>query len=149
MAERHADKPPPDSPDLVEAGARDQVLQAEPRTPAQALSERRSRTAKANTARLWADPAYRKRISAQFKARWADPEYRARASGNHRDNTVYGWRQRSTGLTVRRTKAEMREEFGLPADGLDSAVAGRIKSTRGWELVPKPRMPVGPRWIFP
>lgn len=45
--------------------------------------------------------------------------------------------------------AKMQEEFGLGAAGLCDVVAGRTKSTRGWELIPKPRMPVGPKWIFP
>ena len=77
------------------------------------------------------------------------PWLQGKASGNNRDETVYGWRQRATGLTIRRTKAEMREEFGLTPYGLDSVGAGRSKSTGGWEAVPKARMPDGPKWIFP
>lgn len=149
MAERHADQPPPDSLDLGPAGARDDDLQAEPRAPAQVPRKPRSEASRAALARCWADPEHRARVSARFKAKWSDPEYREKASGNNRDNSVYGWRQRSTGLTVRRTKAEMREEFGLTAEGLDSVVAGRSKSTGGWEAIPKPRMPDGPKWIFP
>lgn len=149
MAERHADQPPPDSLDLGPAGARDDDLQAEPRTPAQVPRRRQSEASRAALARCWADPEYRARVSASFKAKWSDPEYRERASGNNRDDTVYGWRQVATGLTVRRTKSEMREEFGLKADGLASLVAGRSQTTGGWVLAPKPRMPEGPKWIFP
>lgn len=110
MAERHTDQPPPDSLDpATEAGAPDE-MQARAGAPAKVLRTRQSEATRAAVARLWADPAYRERIGAQFKARWADPDYRAKASGNNRDNTFYGWRQRATGLTVRRTKAEMREE---------------------------------------
>lgn len=148
MAERHADQPPPDSLDLGPAGARDDDLQAEPRTPARVLSLQRE-SSRGHIARVWATPGFRERISAEFKARWADPDYRAKASGNNRDDTVYGWRQRATGLTVRRTKAEMQEEFGLKPEGLSDVVAGRINSTLGWELLPKARMPEGPKWIFP
>ena len=43
----------------------------------------------------------------------------------------------------------MREEFGLTAHGLDNVVAGRTKNTGGWDLIPKPRVPDGPKWIFP
>ena len=149
MAERHADQPPPDSLDLsTEAGAPDE-MQARAGAPAKVLRTRQAEATRAAVARLWADPSYRARMSARFKAKWSDPEYRERASGNNRDDTVYGWRQVATGLTVRRTKSEMREEFGLKADGLASVVAGRSQTTGGWVLAPKPRMPDGPKWIFP
>lgn len=149
MAECHADQPPPDSLDpATEAGARED-MQARARAPAEVLSEKLYRIGRANAARVWTAPGFRARVSAEFKARWADPEYRAKASANNRDDTVYGWRQRSTGLTVRRTKAELAEEFGLRPEGLSDVAAGWTMSTGGWELIPKPRMPVGPRWIFP
>lgn len=149
MAERHADQPPQDSLDLsTEAGALDE-MQARAGAPAKVLRTRQAEATSAAVARLWADPTYRERMSARFKAKWSDPEYRERASGNNRDDTVYGWRQVATGLTVRHTKSEMQEEFGLKADGLASVVAGRIMSTGGWELIPKDRMLVGQKWIFP
>jgi hypothetical protein len=43
----------------------------------------------------------------------------------------------------------MREEFGLKRDALSLLVAGLTKSSQGWALEPKPRMPPGPRWTFP
>lgn len=88
-------------------------------------------------------------MAALSKARWSDPEYRDRARGFRRDDKVYHWRNVQTGETVRRTRLEMREEYGLKADGLDAVVAVRSQTTRGWGLVPKPRMPAGPKWIFP
>ncbi len=61
-------------------------------------------------ARLWADPNYRARISAQMKTRWADPAYRERAWGFHLDERTYRWQHVSSGRIVSRTKAEMRAE---------------------------------------
>ena len=99
--------------------------------------------------RRWADPACRAKIAAAMAEKWQDPDYRERASGNNRDEKVYGWWHVASGVEVRRTKQEMREEYGLKHDGLDAVVAGRTIATRGWMLIPKPRMPDGPRWIFP
>lgn len=97
----------------------------------------------------WADPAFRAQMAARMAAKWLDPAYREQARGNNRDEKVYGWRHVASGVEVRRTKQEMREEYGLKPDGLDAVVAGRSATTSGWALIPKPRMPEGPRWIFP
>jgi len=142
---RHANTSPPDSPDLsaVTGPGEDQAP-----GPVEAPS-RQSATSSATLRRRWADPAYRAKIAAAMAEKWQDPAYRERASGNNRDDKVYGWRHVASGVEVRRTKQEMREEYGLKPDGLDAVVAGRIKTTRGWALIPKPRMPEGPRWIFP
>ncbi|MCY1446632.1 hypothetical protein D9M71_632150 [compost metagenome] len=59
-------------------------------------------------ARLWADPDYRARISAQMKAKWADPAYPERAGGFHRDEHAYRWQHVASERMVSRTKAEMR-----------------------------------------
>jgi hypothetical protein len=80
---------------------------------------------------------------------WQDPAYRERASGNRRDDAKYRWRHLPSGRVVTRTKREMREEFGLKADALSALAAGRNNTSQGWALEMKPRMPVGPRWIFP
>ncbi|MEA9578107.1 hypothetical protein VC218_03980 [Xanthomonas nasturtii] len=80
---------------------------------------------------------------------WQDPAYREHARGNNRDEKVYDWRHVGSGVEVRRTKQEMRDECGLKADGLDAVVAGRITTTRGWAMIARLRMPDGPRWIFP
>lgn len=67
MAERHADQLPPDSLDLAsEAGAL-KDMQARARALAKVLRTLQAEATSAAVARLWADPAYRERISAQFK----------------------------------------------------------------------------------
>jgi len=83
-------------------------------------------------ARLWADPDYGARMFALMEARWADPAYRERERGFHRDERTYRWQHIESGRVVSRTKAEMREEHGLRPDSLDSLVAGRIQTSRGW-----------------
>ena len=99
-------------------------------------------------ARLWADPEYRARVSAQMKARWADPAYRERARGFHRDERTYRWQHVESGRIVSRTKAEMREEHGLRPDSLDGR--GRAyPELRGWRLAPRSLLGKAPRWIFP
>jgi len=100
-------------------------------------------------ARLWADPDYRARISVQMKAKWSDPAYRERARGFHRDERTYRWQQVASGRIVSRTKAEMREGHGLRSDSLDSLVAGRIQTSRGWRLAPRSLLGESPRWAFP
>lgn len=100
-------------------------------------------------ARLWADPDYRARMSAQMKARWADPAYRERAAGNNRDERTYRWQYVASGLIVSQTKLEMRQQYGLKPDALDGLVAGRIQTSRGWRLAPRSLLGEGPRWIFP
>lgn len=100
-------------------------------------------------ARLWADPEYCARISAQMKARWADPAYRERARGFHRDERTYRWQHIESGRIVFRTKLEMREEHGLRPTSLDGLVAGRIQTSQGWRLAPRSLLGGGPRWIFP
>lgn len=131
MAEHDGTPPPPGLTDREDAGTG-----APARNPG-------------NRTLPWADPAFQARISAAMAARWQDPAYRERASGNHRDDTRYRWRHLASGRIVTRTKVEMREEFGLKADALNALAAGRNKTSRGWALEPKPRMPPGPRWIFP
>ena len=118
------------------------------RAPEEAASRQATATREA-MARLWGDPDYRARISAQMKARWEDPAYRERAAGNNRDKRAYRWQHVESGRIVSRTKAEMREEHGLRADSLDSLVAGRIQTSRGWRLAPRSMLGEGPRWIFP
>jgi|GEM_PF-2392180 len=145
MEERAAKTSPPDRADLkADAGPGEDRAPG----PAEAPSRQSAVTSALLRAR-WADPAYRTRITASMAAKWQDTAYRERASGNNRDERVYGWRHVASGTEVRRTKQEMREEYGLKPDGLDAIVAGRIASTLGWALIPKPRMPAGPRWIFP
>ena len=100
-------------------------------------------------ARLWADPNYRARISAQMKARWADPAYRERARGFHRDERTYRWQHVASGRIVSRTKAEMRAEQGLRPDSLDGLVAGRIQTSRGWRLAPRSLLGEAPKGAFP
>jgi len=116
--------------------------------PGEAAS-RQAIAAREAMARLWADPEHRARVSAQMKARWADPAYRERARGFHRDERTYRWQHVESGRIVSRTKAEMREEYGLRPDSLDSLVAGRIQTSRGWRLAPRSLLGEGPRWIFP
>ncbi len=99
--------------------------------------------------RLWADPDYRARISAQMKARWADPAYRERARSFHRDERTYRWQHVASGRIVSRTKAEMRAEQGLRPNSLDSLVAGRIQTSGGWRLAPRSLLGAEPQWIFP
>lgn len=89
-------------------------------------------------ARVWADPDYRARISAQMKARWQDPAYRERAGDFHRDKRTYRWQHIESGRIVSRTKREMREEFGLKADALDLLVVGRIQVSKRWRLARDP-----------
>ena len=43
----------------------------------------------------------------------------------------------------------MREEHGLRPDSLDSLVAGRIQTSRGWQLAPRSLLRRSPRWAFP
>ncbi len=43
----------------------------------------------------------------------------------------------------------MREEHGLRPELLESLVAGRIQTSRGWQLAPRSLLGEGPRWIFP
>lgn len=134
MAEHDGTPPPPGLPDPEDA---------------EAAPSRQQATSSKHMRALWADPAYRAKISAAMAAKWQDPVYRERAAGNNRDNRSYRWRHLASGQIVTRTKLEMREEYGLKADALDSLVAGRSRTSQGWALEPKPRMPDGPRWIFP
>jgi hypothetical protein len=46
------------------------------------------------------------------------------------DSKVYSWRHVASGVEVRRTKQEMRAEYGLKHDRLDAVVAGWIAATR-------------------
>lgn len=104
-------------------------------------------------ARLWADPEFRARNIALNRARqkalWADPAYRERARGFNRDDHAYRWQHIASGRVVVRTKAEMREEYGLTAGALDDLAAGRSKTSRGWRLAPRSLLGEAPRWIFP
>lgn len=100
-------------------------------------------------ARLWADPDYRARMSAQMKARWADPAYRERARSFNRDGRTYRWQHVASGRIVSRAKHEMRDEYGLKPESLDSLVAGRIQTSQGWRLAPRSLLGESPRWIFP
>lgn len=100
-------------------------------------------------ARLWADPDYRAKIAALMKARWQNLAYRERARGFHRDERTYRWQHIESGRIASRTKLEMREEFGLKPDALDSLVAGRIQTSRGWRLAPRSLLGKGPMWAFP
>lgn len=97
----------------------------------------------------WTDPDYPARISAQMKALWADPAYRARAGDFNRDTRTYRWQRIESRRIVSRTKREMREEFGLEDESLDSLVAGRIKASQGWKLAPRPLLSEAPRWALP
>lgn len=84
-----------------------------------------------------------------MKAKWADPAYRERARGFHRDERTYRWQHIVSGRIVSRTKAEMCQQYGLKSDSLDSLVAGRIQTSRGWRLAPRSLLGEGPRWLFP
>lgn len=112
---RHANTSPLDSPDL---SADTSPGEDQAPGPVEARS-RKSAALSATLRRRWADPAYRAKIAAAMAEKWQDPAYRERASGNHRDDKVYGWRHVASGVEVRRTKQEMREEYGLKPDGLD------------------------------
>ena len=116
--------------------------------PGEAVSHQVAASLK-TMARLWADPTYRARISAQMKARWADPAYRERASGNNRDERIYRWQHVSSWRIVSGTKLEMRQQYGLKADALDSLVTGRIHMSRGWRLAPRSLLGKDPTWAFP
>lgn len=100
-------------------------------------------------ARLWADPDYRARMSAQMKARWADPDCRERARSFNRDGRAYRWQHVASGRIVSRAKHEMRDEYGLKPESLDSLVAGRIQTSQGWRLAPRSLLGKNPTWIFP
>ena len=75
----------------------------------------------------------------------ANPAYRKRALGFSRDECTYRWEHVASGRIVSRTKAEMREEHGLRPDSLDSFVAGRIQTFRGWRLAPRNLLGDSPR----
>ena len=97
----------------------------------------------------WADPAFRAKIAAGMAARWQDPAYRERARGNHRDERAYRWQHVPSGRIVTMTKRDLQEEFGLKPHALDSLVAGRIQTSRGWRLAPRSLLGESPRWLFP
>lgn len=130
-------------PDLTaDSGARQ--CDSEVRAPEEAASLQATATRRTKT-RLRAEPEHRTRISVQKKARWADRDWREHAQCGR----TYRWQHVVSGRIVSRTRLEMREEHGLRPDSLDSLVAGRIQSSRGWRLAPRSLLGAGPRWIFP
>lgn len=148
MPERRADLVPPEGPERPATSGASVEGGEGTDAPGEANSRQRKGASQA-LARRWADPAFRARMSERMKARWADPAYRAYAGSFNRDCRVYRWVHAPTGLTVLRTRAEMREEHGLKRDALDALVAGSTKSSQGWRLAPLPLLGRSPIGIFP
>lgn len=100
---------------------------------------------------LSADPEHCPRISRRLRPGGRTPPTGSRehARSFPRDEGTYRWQQSESGRIVSRTKAEMGEKHGLRPDSLDSLVAGRVQTSRGWRLAPRPLLGESPRWIFP
>lgn len=121
----------PNQPATSGADGNDAVGDGDGATAPGEAATRQATATREAMARLWADPEHRARISAHMKARWADPAYRERAAGNNRDERTYRWQHIDPGRIVSRTRHEMREEFGLKADALNSLVAGQNQGCPG------------------
>lgn len=51
-----------------------------------------------------------------------------------RDNTVYDFENKKTTETVRMTRKQMCESFGMKANSLSEVIGGKRKTARGWAL---------------